>query len=86
MVEVSCCTGLRRMEIVNMALGHDPDFIVRNYVTVTPAYSKNGKERSVPIVACSEAVERLIASIPEIVRSQDILPPLAASEGRAVPE
>lgn len=66
MVEVSCCTGLRRMEIVNMALGNIPISSCGNYVTVTPAYSKNGKERSVPIAACSEAVERLIASIPNL--------------------
>ena len=66
MVEVSCCTGLRRMEIVNMALRNIPISSCGTYVTVTPAYSKNGKERSVPIAACTEAVQRLMASIPNL--------------------
>ena len=64
MVEVSCTTGLRRMEIVNMALRNIPLSPCGRLVIVTPRYSKNGKERTVPIEACADAVQRLMVSIP----------------------
>ena len=66
MVEVSCQTGLRRMEIINMALRNIPVSSCGRFVTVSPHYSKNGKQRSVPIEACADAVQRLMVSIPKL--------------------
>ena len=66
MVEVSCTTGLRRMEVVNMAMRNIPLSPCGRFVIVTPKFSKNGKERTVPIAACADAVQRLMVSIPTL--------------------
>ena len=66
MVEVGCKTGLRRMEIVNLAKGNIPLSSCGRFAVVVPKYTKNKLERSVPIDSCKEAVLRLMESIPEI--------------------
>ena len=86
MVEVSCCTGLRRMEIVNMAMGNIPLSSCGNYVVVTPAVFKErqGTQRTDQGLPRGSTAPDGVHSEP--VQPQDILPPLAADEGRAVPE
>ena len=49
-----------------MAMRNIPLSPCGNYVVVTSLYSKNGKERSVPIKACIDAVQRLMVSIPQL--------------------
>ncbi|ADE38640.1 tyrosine-type recombinase/integrase [Candidatus Puniceispirillum marinum] len=65
MVTVACMTGMRKTEIVKMAMGNliiDEDV---NWVIIPCTHAKNGHERTVPLKHCKDAVRRLCISIPE---------------------
>jgi len=64
MVEVGCKTGIRRLEIVNLAEGNIPISSCGRFAVVVPKYTKNKLERSVPIESCKDAVARLKQASP----------------------